>query len=39
MDIPSANEVRDAINNNDVERAKALIRAYGLMHPKNVKPE
>jgi hypothetical protein len=39
MDIPSANEVRDAINNNDVERAKALIGAYSLMHPKNVKPE
>lgn len=39
MDIPSANEVRDAINNNDVEKAKSLIRAYGLMHPKNVKPE
>lgn len=38
-DIPSPTDVRDAINNNDVERAKALIQAYGLMHPKNVKPE
>ena len=39
MDIPSANEVRDAINNNDVEKAKALIKAYSIIHPKNVKPE
>jgi hypothetical protein len=39
MDLPSANEVRDAINNNDVDKAQSLIRAYGLMHPKNVKPE
>jgi hypothetical protein len=39
MDIPSPNEVRDAINNNDVEKAKALIDTYGLIHPKNVKPE
>lgn len=37
--LPNGSDVRNAINNNDIEKAKELIVAYEIMHPKNVKPE
>lgn len=37
--LPTGTDVRDTINNNDVEKAKDLIAAYELINPKNVTPE
>ena len=37
--LPDGNDVRNAINNNDVAKAKELIARYEMMHPKNIKPE
>lgn len=38
-ELPNGQSVRDAINNNDLEKAKELIAEYELIHPDNVKPE
>ena len=37
--LPSPDEVRHTINNNDVENAKQLIERFQLIYPNNVKPE
>lgn len=37
--LPSAQVVRDTINNNDVELAKRIIAEYDIIHPNNVNPE
>jgi hypothetical protein len=37
--LPDASDVQDAINNNNIEKAKMLIKHFNLMHPKNSIPE
>lgn len=37
--LPTGADVRDTINNNNVEKAKRIIAEYELINPKNVTPE
>ena len=39
MALPDMDDVQKAINNNDVDMAKALIEEYKLIHPKNTEPK
>ena len=37
--LPDPYDVIKAINENNIELAKAIIETYELIHPRNVKPE
>jgi hypothetical protein len=37
--LPDSRDIQNAINNNDVEKARILIEEYQLIHPKNTEPK
>lgn len=37
--LPDSRDIQNAINNNDVEKARMLIEEYKLIHPKNTEPK